>query len=248
MQTLTREALIEAQGTEVVDQDGEKIGAVEDVYYVEGSDQAEWIGIGTGLFGLKRRVVPVDGAQLEDGALRVPYSKEQVKDSPDVDDETISEDDERALYAYYGVATSHGLAADVRTVRPTVSGATDDEDEVGTGAGDIGLRPPHLDPEEAKERQTGVDEGTAERLREERRAPGRDRAAGAAAALGAVAAGRGGASRAGRRGRTSAARARPTPASPSRARRSRRAAARGRRGSCRAPRPAGSWRPSSCAR
>ena len=169
VQTLTREALIEAQGTDVVDQDGERIGAIEDVYYDEADGHAEWIGIGTGLFGLKRRVVPVDGAELGDGGLRVPYSKEQVKDSPDVDDDQIDPDVERELYAYYGVATSRGLAADVREVpRPTPLGATDDDDaEIGEGAGDVGLEPPRLDPEGAEERQTGVDDRTREQLREE---------------------------------------------------------------------------------
>jgi hypothetical protein len=172
VQTLTREALIEAQGTDVIDRDGEKIGAVEDVYYDEDTGRAEWIGIGTGLFGLKRRVVPVDGAQLEDGALRVPYAKDQVKDSPGVDDDEIDADAERELYAHYGVATSHGLATDVRVGAPRADGLPDSDEEaaregeVGASPGDVGLRPPRLDPDLGESRQS-ADERTREELRTE---------------------------------------------------------------------------------
>jgi hypothetical protein len=172
VETLTREALIEAQGTDVVDQDGERIGTVEDVYYDETGGHPAWIGVGTGLLGTKRRAVPVDGAQLEDDALRVPFTKEHVKGSPEVEGDEIDPQLERDLYAHYGVATSQGLAVDVRAQRPGDGPPDSDEEaqeeaEVGRGAGDIGLEPPHLDPEEAEERQTGADAATRERLREE---------------------------------------------------------------------------------
>ncbi len=46
----------------------------------------EWIGLGTGFFGTKRVLVPVAGAHTDDDAITVPYTKDQVKDTPDLGD------------------------------------------------------------------------------------------------------------------------------------------------------------------
>jgi uncharacterized protein (TIGR02271 family) len=104
METLDREALVAAHGTDVIDANGDKIGAIEDIYYDDATGQAEWVGIGVGIFGLKRRVVPVQGARFDGESLRVAYDKDMVKDSPDVDGDEIPVDRERDLYSYYGIA------------------------------------------------------------------------------------------------------------------------------------------------
>jgi hypothetical protein len=186
MDPLSTDALVAAQGVDVVDQDGDRIGAIEDIYYDDATGEPEWVGIGTGIFGLKRRVVPVEGARLEDGQLRVPYDKDMVKDSPDVDDDEISAERETDLYAYYGLTSSAGRAFDARTDRggrigsdlepnrmDEVMGAVGapgerhtpqhdeplygDEARVGPAAGDVGMRAPELDLDEARMRQTGED-------------------------------------------------------------------------------------------
>jgi uncharacterized protein (TIGR02271 family) len=98
--------LSEARGATVYDSDGDKIGSVEEIFYDEQTNQPEWVGIGTGFFGTKRVLVPLEGADLRGDALHVPYSKSHVKDSPDVDVDEISEDAERELYSYYGIQAS----------------------------------------------------------------------------------------------------------------------------------------------
>ena len=98
--------LSEARGATVYDSDGDKIGSVEDIFYDEQTNQPEWISIGTGFFGTKRVLVPLEGADLRGDALHVPYSKSHVKDSPDIDADEISEDAERQLYSYYGLQAS----------------------------------------------------------------------------------------------------------------------------------------------
>ncbi|MDQ3876324.1 MAG: PRC-barrel domain-containing protein, partial [Actinomycetota bacterium] len=98
--------LSEARGADVYDSDGDKIGSVEDIYYDEQTNQPEWIGIGTGFFGTKRVLVPVEGADMRGDGVYVPYSKSHVKDSPDIDADEISEDAERELYSYYGLQAS----------------------------------------------------------------------------------------------------------------------------------------------
>jgi uncharacterized protein (TIGR02271 family) len=83
---------------------------VEELFYDEETNRPEWIGIGSGFFGTKRVLVPVQSARVEDDAFRVPYEKDRVKGSPDVDSDEISTQTERELYAYYGLEYSESLS------------------------------------------------------------------------------------------------------------------------------------------
>lgn len=81
-QEMSRVRLDEMRGAPVYDNDGDKIGKVEEIFYDQQTRVPEWIGIGTGLFGTKRALVPVKGAHVSDDGLVVAYSKQQVKDIP----------------------------------------------------------------------------------------------------------------------------------------------------------------------
>jgi len=105
-ETLTADRIMEMQGTPVYSSDGEKIGKVEEVFVDVQTGIPEWIGIGTGFFGTKRVFVPAKGASMDADAFTVPYPKDQVKDSPDIDSDEISQETERDLYAYYGLGYS----------------------------------------------------------------------------------------------------------------------------------------------
>jgi uncharacterized protein (TIGR02271 family) len=98
---MTMERITGAHGAPVYDSDGEKIGTVEEIFYDADSNRPEWIGIGTGFFGTKRVLVPLESAEVADDGVRVPYPKDQVKDSPDIDSDEISAEKEQELYAYY---------------------------------------------------------------------------------------------------------------------------------------------------
>ena len=100
------EELSALRGLPVRSSDGDKIGSVEEVFYDEQTQQPEWIGIGTGFFGNKRVLVPMQGASFDDSGVTVPYSKEQVKDAPDVDSDEISQELEQELASYYGLGYS----------------------------------------------------------------------------------------------------------------------------------------------
>ena len=105
-QQIGLERLTKLRGETVYDAEGEKIGSVEEIYYDEQTGQPEWIGIGTGFFGTKRVLVPVGGARATDDGVTVRYSKDQVKDSPDIDEDQISPEREYELYSYYGLKRS----------------------------------------------------------------------------------------------------------------------------------------------
>jgi uncharacterized protein (TIGR02271 family) len=105
-QTLTMERLSELRGADVYAQDGEKIGSIDEIFYDEETRRPEWIGIGTGFFGTKRVVVPTENAKAGAHGVTVPYSKDQIKDAPDIDADEISQETERELYSYYGLGYS----------------------------------------------------------------------------------------------------------------------------------------------
>jgi uncharacterized protein (TIGR02271 family) len=106
MKHIPLERLTELRGEPVYDAEGEKIGSVEEIFYDKQTGQPEWVGIGTGFFGTKRVLVPVAGARATDEGLSVRYSKDQVKDSPDIDEDEISPEREYELYSYYGLEPS----------------------------------------------------------------------------------------------------------------------------------------------
>lgn len=101
--TVLMEQLTESRGANVYASGGEKIGSIEEIFVDEQTNQPEWIGIGTGFFGTKRVLVPVQGADTREEGLFIPYTKEQVKDTPDIDSDEISQETEQALYAHYGL-------------------------------------------------------------------------------------------------------------------------------------------------
>jgi uncharacterized protein (TIGR02271 family) len=98
---MTMERINEARGAPVYDAAGEKIGEVEEIFYEINTNRPEWVGIGTGFFGTKRVLVPLESAELREDGLYVPYEQDYVKDSPDIDSDEISEQTEQELYAYY---------------------------------------------------------------------------------------------------------------------------------------------------
>lgn len=94
-------------GTEVVDRDGERVGRVGTVYVGDDNRQPQWVTVRTGLFGQKESFVPLQGARIADGGLRVTATKDAVKDAPRLSaDGHLSDDDGRRLYEHYGMTTA----------------------------------------------------------------------------------------------------------------------------------------------
>jgi uncharacterized protein (TIGR02271 family) len=143
-QEMSRVRLDEMRGATVYDEAGEKIGTVEEIFYDQETRVPEWIGIGTGFLGTKRVLVPVNGARVTDDGLTVAYAKEHVKDSPDIDDDEISQEREAELTSYYGLGYAErrsetGLPAGGtagRTATGTEETVTRSEEEL-----EVGTRP-----------------------------------------------------------------------------------------------------------
>ena len=92
------------QGRTLVDQDGEKIGKIDELYYDERGGQPEWALVNTGLFGTKKTFVPIRSVSPAGEDLQVPVTKDQVKDAPRIDaDQELTEQQERQLFDHYDV-------------------------------------------------------------------------------------------------------------------------------------------------
>jgi uncharacterized protein (TIGR02271 family) len=136
---------------QVIDPRGEKIGAVKQVWLDGGTGEAVWASVHTGLFGLRETFVPLQRAELRDDQVQVPVAKEQVKEAPRIDTagDRMSEEDQAALRAHYGLPRSGGS--------PGRTGGT------GTGGGGNRqkVRRPGSAPESATTRSGAASSGAA---------------------------------------------------------------------------------------
>jgi len=106
--TLSAEQLDQVKGADVTTDDGHAVGPVEGIYLDESTREPEWALVNTPWVGKRNTFVPLREATLEQGTLRVPYSREQLEGAPMVDPEgTLSEGEEAELYTYYGIPYPH---------------------------------------------------------------------------------------------------------------------------------------------
>ena len=133
--------------SDVVDVDGEKVGAVGQVYLDDATGEPTWVTVKTGLFGTKETFVPLQDAQFGDGKIVVAYTEDFIKDAPGIDpDRHLDASEEAELYRYYGIPT----AADVPAAAPVVErepGVTDAPlgDDAAVGVTEAPLATPAVD-------------------------------------------------------------------------------------------------------
>jgi len=130
-----------AIGSNAHDQGGEKIGTVGQVFLDDQTGLPEFATVSTGLFGTSESYVAVTNAEFNGDRLTVPFSKDQVKDAPNVhaNGGHLDQAEETALYDHYGMtysenASDSGLPTNdagtdnaVGTVGHDTSGPTTDE-------------------------------------------------------------------------------------------------------------------------
>ena len=119
-------------GHTAYDSTGDKIGRVGHVFLDDETSQPEFVSVNTGLFGMNESFVPVSNATIEGDRLVVPFSKDQVKDAPnvDVDSGHLDQSEERRLYEHYGMTYSERTSDSGLPVGGTgmATGTTDTSD------------------------------------------------------------------------------------------------------------------------
>jgi uncharacterized protein (TIGR02271 family) len=121
-------------GEELVGQDDERLGTISHVYLDHETGEPSFVSVKTGLFGMKSSLVPIADAHQHDDHIHVAFTKDQVKDAPNVDeDEELSPEEERRLYAHYSMGFAGGYDGPAHT-ESTDSGATAGRDTSGPSA------------------------------------------------------------------------------------------------------------------
>ncbi|GAA3142126.1 PRC-barrel domain-containing protein [Streptomyces rameus] len=109
----------EWRGHDVVDADGHKIGALESVYVDTGTDQPAFATVTVGLPTRRRLAfVPLAGATVGPGYLKVVHGKDRVKKAPSIDtDGELPAAEEAAVFAHYEMPYAPGAGGERRLAR-----------------------------------------------------------------------------------------------------------------------------------
>ncbi len=104
---------------DVVDPEGSKIGKLEAVYVDTATDEPSFATVQVGMVGRHRLVfVPLEGATVGPGYLRVRYPKKQVTKAPAIDtDGELPADHEPAIFEHYGLTYQPGAGGERRLAR-----------------------------------------------------------------------------------------------------------------------------------
>lgn len=149
----------------VVDSNGDRVGSVGQVYIDDQNGQPSWVTVKTGLFGTNETFIPLQEARVSGDQIAVPYTKDFIKDAPNIDGEKHLDDaDQDNLFTYYNVGsrspagTDRGASGTDAEYRDTGVGTTAN-DRTGFDAGR------NADPGGPG---TGTAEGAADRTGTER--------------------------------------------------------------------------------
>jgi hypothetical protein len=106
-------------GLPVVDDDGDKVGNLESIYYDTATSEPAFGSVTTGLIGAKRLAfVPLTGAGVAPKHLRVAFGKKVIKDAPTIPtDGELDAAVEPALYEHYGLPYQTGSGGERRLGR-----------------------------------------------------------------------------------------------------------------------------------
>lgn len=133
------QALLDNGGV-VIDNDGDKVGKIGQVYLDDQSGEPEWVTVKTGLFGTSETFVPLTSADVSDHEIRVPFDKAMIKDAPRMDDAEghLSPEQESELFRYYktggGDTDRH---TDTDRHADTVRGDDRDHTDAGRATGGV---------------------------------------------------------------------------------------------------------------
>ncbi len=89
----------------VYDQHYEKVGKVDDIF-VDENDQPEYIGVKTGLLGMKSTLIPIELVRVNDRRklLEIAADEDAIKHAPTFDnDGDITPDYENRVHGYFGL-------------------------------------------------------------------------------------------------------------------------------------------------
>jgi sporulation protein YlmC with PRC-barrel domain/uncharacterized membrane protein YqjE len=95
------------EGQTILDRDGEKVGTIKEIFYVEDTGRPEWALVKVGRLKGHTTLVPLTRANRVGKGVKIPYDKEKVGDAPPIEgDGDPSEQQVNAVYRHYGIPLS----------------------------------------------------------------------------------------------------------------------------------------------
>ena len=132
------------EGYTVYDNQGGKIGKVDDLF-VDEKDHEEYIGVKLGLLGRKSTLIPTEIVRVNesDRTIEVSESKDHVKDAPSFDDdEDVTSEYEERIRRHFGLETlqqsgsggSYGASTGTATGGAAAAGSSDHDEGQSSGS------------------------------------------------------------------------------------------------------------------
>jgi hypothetical protein len=127
--------VLDWRGRTVVDQTGVKVGALDEIYLEEGTNEPTLAAVKIGPLRLRRRVVPVADARSDGASVFVPFTKEQIRSAPAIDSEGwVPERDQAAILRHYGVSSEQSRQGTERRPEDAPTGAAPEAREEAEAA------------------------------------------------------------------------------------------------------------------
>ena len=93
------------------DNNGDKLGDVNEVFVDDASGQPTFVDVNHGLFGMGNSLVPLRGHSVDGDSLTLGFAKDRIKNAPDFDsDKPLTPQQQTEIYEHYGISE----AADVQ--------------------------------------------------------------------------------------------------------------------------------------
>lgn len=89
------------------DNNGDKIGDVNEVFVDDASGQPTFVDVNHGLFGMGNSLVPLRGHSIDGSNLTLGFSKDRIKDAPAFDaDKPLTPEQQTEIYDHYGISAA----------------------------------------------------------------------------------------------------------------------------------------------
>src|ERR671937_727493 len=114
------------RGRKVLDAEGQAVGTFDEIYLDEDTDRPAWAAVRLGILGIRRRIVPLAGAEAQGDKVRMPFGKDRIRSAPKIDAEGwVSEHDREQIFDHYGLSGSPAPAVGASPDNPPSPAVTD---------------------------------------------------------------------------------------------------------------------------
>ena len=143
------------------DNNGEKLGDVNEVFVDDQSGQPTFVEVNHGLFGMNSSLVPLRGHDFSGDDLKLGFSKDRIKDAPDFDsDKPLTPEAQSDIFKHYGLENAHDVTdykdSNLDSKRDAQAGADKDHNltagagaAAGAGVAGAGVAGAHADEKKA---------------------------------------------------------------------------------------------------